>query len=214
VVYRAGCVQAAGGHYPLMLSQNDAGIVVEMRQQLEHLERLRGTHDVPELGVLLGRAEISLIRPMVIAGTGLRHQRAAPPLTRIEALDPVTAKQPGSSSGGVAEGQAGVSVDWVEGLQDSARSAISRLRRPFIVASSSDAAAHRVIAAMRPSRRVATMGCQLWSWRRIQSTVTALCGDSASVMPARGGLRCAIVPDSGGASTCSASAGESSTATS
>jgi hypothetical protein len=49
-----------------------------------------------------------------------RHERADPPLTHTEALDPVAATQPGSGSGDVAEGEASVSVDGVEGLQDSA----------------------------------------------------------------------------------------------
>ena len=66
-------VHAAGGHYPLMLSHDNAGVAVEMQQQLQHLRHVRDIADVRGLARLLGRAKRSPTHPMVVAGTGLRH---------------------------------------------------------------------------------------------------------------------------------------------
>jgi len=64
-------VQAAGGLHELRLRQDDHGVIVEMRQQLQHFEPL---DPAPNLVPILGpTTRPSGRRPVALAGTGLRH---------------------------------------------------------------------------------------------------------------------------------------------
>jgi trans-2,3-dihydro-3-hydroxyanthranilate isomerase len=64
-------VQAAGGSYDLLLRRDDHGVIVEMRQQLQHFEAL---DPAPNLVSILGPATRPDERyPVVLASTGLRH---------------------------------------------------------------------------------------------------------------------------------------------
>jgi PhzF family phenazine biosynthesis protein len=64
-------VQAAGGSYDLLLRRDDHGVIVEMRQQLQHFEAL---DPAPEFVSILGPATNPDERYLVVvAGTGLRH---------------------------------------------------------------------------------------------------------------------------------------------
>lgn len=71
-IWHAGpaAVTASGRSYPLVLSRDGSGVQVEMRQQLQHLERLDGTSGIESL---LGQARLSTELQPVRAGTGLRH---------------------------------------------------------------------------------------------------------------------------------------------
>jgi trans-2,3-dihydro-3-hydroxyanthranilate isomerase len=64
-------VSAAGGRYPLSLSDCGAGRVrVEMRQRLRYLNQ---PGHVPDVDGVLGPAQLSRRLPVTIADTGLRH---------------------------------------------------------------------------------------------------------------------------------------------
>ncbi len=64
-------VTAAGGRFPLLLTEGDDGRTqVEVHQRLLHLERME---QVPGLDTVLGPATGSRRLPPVLAGTGLRH---------------------------------------------------------------------------------------------------------------------------------------------
>lgn len=64
-------VQAAGGSYDLLLRHDDQGVIVEMRQQLQHFEPL---DPAPNLVSILGPATRPDERcPVALASTGLRH---------------------------------------------------------------------------------------------------------------------------------------------
>jgi len=64
-------VQAAGGSYDLLLRHDDHGVIVEMRQQLQHFEPL---DPAPNLVSILGPTTRPGGRyPVALASTGLRH---------------------------------------------------------------------------------------------------------------------------------------------
>jgi trans-2,3-dihydro-3-hydroxyanthranilate isomerase len=64
-------VQAAGGSFGLLLRQDEDGVIVEMRQQLQQFEPL---DYAPDLASILGTAARKDERyPVVLASTGLRH---------------------------------------------------------------------------------------------------------------------------------------------
>src|SRR6266498_1580397 len=64
-------VQAAGGSYDLLLRHDDHGVIVEMRQQLQHFEPL---DPAPNLVSILGPTTRPDERcPVALASTGLRH---------------------------------------------------------------------------------------------------------------------------------------------
>src|SRR5215813_2311240 len=64
-------VRAAGGSYELLLRHDDDGVIVEMRQQLQHFELL---DPAPNLASILGPTTRPDERhPIVLASTGLRH---------------------------------------------------------------------------------------------------------------------------------------------
>src|SRR5215510_15010588 len=64
-------VQAAGGSYDLLLRDDDEGVMVEMRQQLQHFEVL---DPAPNLISILGpTANLDERYPVAMASTGLRH---------------------------------------------------------------------------------------------------------------------------------------------
>lgn len=65
-------MQAPGGDYPLALRPDDAGVEVEMQQELQHLRPVDDS-ELPVVTSLLGQVQLELTRPVVVAGTGLRH---------------------------------------------------------------------------------------------------------------------------------------------